>query len=99
MKTQADGSEYKSAAYDAGLSVANLTLQAQELGLHTHQMMGFDHAAVHQALGLDDNLGVLVIVTVGKVAPAEQLEGPAYEREVQPRVRHSLDDIVLHGKP
>ena len=99
LKTHADGSEYRSAAYDAGLAVANLTIQAQELGLHTHQMMGIDHAAIQASLGLDPNLAVLVIVTLGKVAPAEQLEGPAYEREIQPRVRHSLDEIVLHGKP
>lgn len=99
LKTNADGSAHRSAHYDAGLAVANLTIQAQELGLHTHQMMGIDHAAIHQSLGLDENLEVLVIVTVGKVAPAEQLEGPAYEREIQPRVRQALEDIVLHGKP
>jgi hypothetical protein len=62
-------------------------------------MMGIEHATIHQNLGLDENLAVLLVVSVGKVAPAEQLAGPAYEREIQPRVRHSLDDIVLHGKP
>jgi hypothetical protein len=40
-----------------------------------------------------------VLIAVGKVAPAEQLEGPAYEREIAPRVRLSLDEIMLHGKP
>ena len=99
VKTHADGKAYSSAPYDAGLAVANLSIQAQELGLHTHQMMGFDHATIHQNLGLDDNLAALVILTVGKVAPAEQLEGPAYEREIQPRVRLALEEIVLHGKP
>jgi nitroreductase len=99
LKSHADGRAYTSAQYDAGLAVANLTIQAQELGLHTHQMMGFDQAAIHQSLELDENLEVLVIVTVGTVAPAEPLEGPAYEREIQPRVRHALEDIVLHGKP
>ena len=99
LKTHADGSEYKSAHYDAGLAVANLTIQAQELGLHTHQMMGIEHATIHQNLGLDDNLAVLLVVSVGKVAAADQLTGPAYEREIQPRVRHALDEIVLHGKP
>jgi nitroreductase len=99
LKTHADGSEYRSAAYDAGLAVANLSIQAQELGLHTHQMMGIDHAGMHAALGLDENLAVLVVIAVGKAAPAEKLEGPAYEREIQPRVRLALEDIVLHGKP
>jgi len=99
LKTQADGRPYNSAHYDAGLAVASLCIQAQELGLHTHQMMGIEHATLHSNLGLDENLEVLLAVSIGKVAPAEQLEGPAYEREITPRVRHSLDEIVLHGKP
>jgi nitroreductase len=99
LKTQADGRPYASAPYDAGLAVASLCIQAQELGLHTHQMMGIEHSTLHTNLGLDDSLEVLLAVSIGKVAPAEQLEGPAYEREITPRVRHTLDQIVLHGKP
>ena len=99
LKTQADGRPHTSAHYDAGLAVASLCIQAQELGLHTHQMMGIEHANIHSNLQLDENLEVLLVVSIGKVAPAGQLEGPAYEREITPRVRHSLDEIVLHGKP
>ena len=99
VHTTPDGKENTIAWYDAGLSVANLTLQAQELGLHTHQMAGFDHAAAHAALGLAPELQAIVAVVIGKAAPADQLEGPLHEREIQPRVRHELDDIVLHGKP
>jgi hypothetical protein len=62
-------------------------------------MGGIFHAEVHALLNLDDNQEVLVIIAVGKVAPAEQLEGPAFEREVAPRVRLSLDEIMLYGKP
>jgi nitroreductase len=94
-----DGTEYPIAMYDAGLAVSDLVVQAHELGLHAHQMAGFDHAAVHAALGLDGDLTPIVIVSLGKVAPADQLEGPAYEREVAPRTRLTLDEIVLHGKP
>ncbi|MFM6980586.1 MAG: nitroreductase family protein, partial [Micrococcales bacterium] len=48
---KADGTENPFAAYDAGLAVANLSIQAQELGLHTHQFAGLDHAAAGQVLG------------------------------------------------
>ena len=98
-KTNADGSAHRSAHYDAGLAVANLSIQAQELGLHTHQMAGILHDALHTSLELADDLEVLVVVTIGKVAPAEVLEGPAFDREIQPRTRLTLDEIVLHGKP
>jgi nitroreductase len=95
----ADGKENKSAHYDAGLSVSNLVIQAHELGLHAHQIGGFVPDALRSILELDEDLSPIVVVAIGKVAPAEQLEGPAYEREIQPRTRLELDEIVLHGKP
>lgn len=99
QKTSPDGKEIKDRNYDAGLAASQMVVQAQELGLHTHQMGGIVHAEVHALLNLDDNQEVLVIIAVGKVAPAEQLEGPAFEREIAPRVRLSLDEIMLYGKP
>lgn len=100
VKTQtADGKPWAGAHYDAGLSVAQMCIQAEELGLRTHQMGGFVKDAVHEILDLADDLEVLVVVAIGKQAPADTLEGPAAEREVQARVRHELDEIVLHGKP
>ena len=98
-KFQSNGDAYKSAHYDLGLSVSMLTIQAQELGLHTHQMAGILHSELHTSLDLPEDLEVVIVVAVGKLAPAEQLEGPAYEREIQPRTRFTLDEIVLHGKP
>lgn len=95
----ADGRENNGALYDAGLSVANLVIQAQELGLHAHQMSGIVPAGLSNAFGLHEDIRPIVVVAIGKVAPADQLEGPAYEREIQPRTRLELDEIVLHGKP
>lgn len=96
---KADGTENPYATYDAGLAVANLSTQAQELGLHTHQFAGFDHAVAGELLGLDDNTKAYVGIAIGKLGSPEQLAGPLHERELTPRVRHALEDIVLHGKP
>lgn len=98
-KFNTDGSPHKSAHYDAGLAVALLSVQAQELGLHSHQMAGVHFDQLATSLGLDEDLEPLIVIALGKVAPAEKLEGPAYEREVAPRTRLTLDEIVLHGKP
>jgi hypothetical protein len=38
-------------------------------------------------------------MAVGKQAPAEQLEGPAYDREIAPRTRKDLSEIVIKGLP
>ncbi len=95
----ADGKDNHFAPYDAGLAVANLVIQAHELGLHAHQIGGFVPDALRSILELDEDLRPIVVVAIGKVASADQLEGPAYEREIQPRTRFELDEIVLHGKP
>lgn len=83
--------------FDAGLATSQLVIQAHALGLHAHVMGGIEHAALAAELGYPENLAVLVVVAIGKVAPAEQLEGPARDRELAPRTRLELDEIVLHG--
>jgi hypothetical protein len=59
-------------------------------------MAGFDH---EKAAGLFEGAVPIVVMAVGKQAPAEQLEGPAYDREVAPRSRKDLSEIVLKGLP
>lgn len=95
-----DGSPYPIAVFDAGLAAQNMMIQTQELGLASHPISGIDLAAMHKVLDLPEDLTVLAAIVVGKQADAKILEGtPAYERELQARVRHDLDDIVLHGRP
>jgi nitroreductase len=76
-----------------------MVVQAQELGLHTHHIGGLVREEILELLKLDSNYEILTVIAVGKIAPAEELEGPAFEREVAPRVRLELDEIMLHGKP
>lgn len=95
----AEGKENPWVDYDAGLAAANLTAQATALGLSVHTMAGIIPDALHQVLGLNDDTRALVALAVGKLAPADQLEGVLHEREVAPRTRLSLDEITLHGKP
>ena len=85
--------------YDAGISTGHILVQAEGLGLHGHVMGGIDHVALHTDLGYPENLAVLVVIAIGKGAPAELLEGGAYDREVAMRSRLPLDEIVLHGLP
>jgi hypothetical protein len=59
-------------------------------------MAGFDH---EKAAALFDGAVPIVIMAIGKQAPAEQLEGPAFEREIAPRVRKELSEIVISGLP
>ncbi|HEU4466366.1 MAG TPA: nitroreductase family protein [Agromyces sp.] len=83
------------AKYDLGQAVAHMSVQAQHDGLHTHQMGGFDAARLAEAFGLRDGLEVVSITAVGKVGDASALPEPLREREVAPRSRKPLDELVI----
>ncbi|WP_353814511.1 nitroreductase family protein [Agromyces sp. SYSU T00266] len=83
------------AKYDLGQAVAYMSLQAQHDGLHTHQMGGFDAARLAEVFGLRAGLDVVSVSAIGKVGDASALPEPLREREVAPRSRKSLDEIVI----
>ena len=98
-KVHQDGSPAVFAQYDAGLQVGNLVTQAQSLGLYTHQMAGLDKAAASAALDLHEDMEIITVIAIGKLDAADKLVGPLHEREIAPRTRVDLADIVLHGLP
>ena len=85
--------------YDAGLAVSLMTVQAQSLDLYSHQMAGIVPEVIQEGLDIPSEFEVAVVVAVGKIASPDVFEGAAYEREIAPRTRLSLEEIVLHGKP
>lgn len=88
-----------SSQFDAGLATSQMITQIHALGLHAHVMGGIEHKAMHEALDYPENLAVLVVVTIGKIASADDLDPVARDREIAPRTRLDLSEIVLHGKP
>lgn len=94
----ADGVPRPWARYDLGQAVAHLTVQAQHEGLHTHQMGGFDAGRLHEAFGLADNLEAVSITTIGVLGDVDALPEALREREVAPRLRKPLDELVLVGE-
>jgi hypothetical protein len=59
-------------------------------------MAGFDH---EKAAAVFEGAAPIVIIAIGKQAAADQLEGPTYEREIAPRTRKALADVVIKGLP
>jgi nitroreductase len=90
-----DGQPIGTAEYDLGLAIAQLTVQAQAMGLHVHQMGGFDTSHAHRLLGLTDDLAPVVVVAVGHRDDPERLPDDLRERETAPRVRRPLAETVL----
>jgi nitroreductase len=81
--------------YDLGQAVAHLTIQAQHEGLHTHQMGGFDGAAITAAFGLAADQSVVSITALGVLGKLDDLTPELRAREIAPRVRKPLEDLLL----
>jgi nitroreductase len=99
-KTSGDnGTTLPYALYDAGQAAAHLTVQAQALGLATHQMGGFDRDAVRTAFALPSSITPLVVMAVGVRSATADLPEPLAAREAAPRTRTALQDLLVHIPP
>jgi nitroreductase len=83
------------AEYDLGQAVAHLSVQAQAEGLHTHQMAGVEWEKIVAAFDLAENLKPMTITAVGVVDGADKLVEALAEREILPRTRLPLSELVL----
>ena len=97
--TKADGSTHADYLYDCGLAAAQLVIEAHDRGLVAHQMTGFDKDAARTALEISSELVPVVVIAIGKQDSPEKLSGQLAEREVAPRQRLPLEDIVIKGLP
>jgi len=83
--------------FDAGLAVGAVVTQAQSMGLHTHQMGGFSKTKVKEVFSLPENVEPIVLIGVGKVSEPSKLSQALLERELAPRSRKPLTDLMLKG--
>lgn len=89
------GREFPWAEYDLGQAVAYFTLQAHSEGLFVHQMGGFDRDAIQNSFQLNDRQRAISLTAVGLADAADRLPDDLREREQAPRVRHSLDELLI----
>jgi nitroreductase len=91
----AEGRSRPWALYDLGQAVAHLSVQAQHEGLHTHQMGGFEGAKIAAAFELPETLEVVSIIAIGVLGDVDSLSETLREREVAPRRRKPLGELVI----
>jgi len=89
-----EGKTLRHGLYDLGQAAAHFSVQAAHLGLHVHQMSGFDAEAMHEALGLEPRFVPSVMMAVGKLADPSVLPENLAEREAAPRTRKPLDEVA-----
>lgn len=88
--------------FDLGSASGFITLEAEALGLSTHQMAGYDKEAARKAFGIPDEFDLGSVMALGyqgepSALPNEQMRS----QEVAPRTRKPLSEIVLSawGQP
>jgi nitroreductase len=84
------------ALHDVGAANMLLTLEANSMGVYTHVMGGFDKEKAVSVLHLSEDLEPVVMIALGYPGNAEKLEEPFKTRELAPRTRKPLDEIILN---
>jgi nitroreductase len=86
---------YPHSMHDLGLAVMSLILQAQALGLVCHPMAGFDPDQAREAFAVPELFEPGVVIAVGHLGPADVLPPDLHAREIGPRSRRALEELVF----
>lgn len=86
------------ALHDSGSALAMLAVQATAMGLSMHGMAGFNRDRARQELGVPDDYEVVTAVAMGYLASPDDLPENLKERELAPRQRKPLDQLVFEGR-
>ena len=97
--TREDGSIHGDYQFDCGLAVAQLVIETHDRGLVAHQMTGFDKDKARTNLEMASELVPVVVIAIGKQDAPEKLPAAMAEREVAPRGRKPLEELVIAGLP
>ena len=89
-------------AYNAGLSVMCLTIEAEHQGLRVHQMAGWSEKKVKKALEFPEEYRVIVLFALGYEGEVkkiwDKLTERIKERLVEPRNRKPRTENFFFGK-
>jgi len=83
--------------YDTGQAAISLCVQAEALGLITHQMGGFDGDAVRKAFGIPDDFTPMAALALGYQADPDILDDGFRETEAAERWRQPMESSFYFG--
>lgn len=92
-----DGSPNRHALHDVGLATENLALQATALGLAAHPMAGFHIDKARKDLAIPDGYEPVAMIAVGYPGDPGVLPDRLRDRELAPRSREALTNLVYGG--
>lgn len=91
------GTDNPSHAFDAGSAWGYLALEANNQGLITHAMGGFEREQAREALQIPAEYELHAVVAIGYRGPANALPENLQEREV-PSGRREITELIYAGQ-
>src|SRR5690349_2289275 len=88
------GKPNRHAWHDVGAASAIMSIQATQLGLMVHQMAGILPDVVRERFNVPAELEVVAGFTIGWPGNPDQLPEPLRARELAPRERKPLSDVL-----
>ncbi len=93
------GQENFHALHDLGLSVGNMSLQAEAMGIALHQMAGIDWRKMQEILKVPEGSHISTAIAAGHYGgDSEELEEDFKEMEYSERKRNPITTFVAEGK-
>jgi len=92
-----DGQPNAHAWHDVGLAMGQLLVQATSMGIHAHQMAGFDWRGANAALGIPEGFQPVAMAALGYPGDPDTLPDGLAKAERGPRVRDALESLAFEG--
>lgn len=86
------------AKHDLGQATAFLLLQATTMGLHTHQMGGFEADQLAEAFQIEAPFSPQVVIAVGRHDSSDAVPAEIRLKDQAPRERKSLADMHFQSE-
>ncbi len=91
------GRPNRHALYDLGQAVAHLSVEATARGLAVHQMGGFDPARARELFNIPAGYEPVAALAIGYPGTGENLPDSLRKRDLAPRSRKQLGEVVFSG--
>lgn len=95
---RSNGRTNRTAFYDAGLAVQNLTIQATALGLSLRQMGGFSPEQARANFAIPEDYEPVAMFALGYVGDPAGLSDSHREQEMSVRLRRPLPEFVFGAR-
>jgi nitroreductase len=92
-----NGRPNRNAFYDTGAAMADLTTEATARGLFVHQMGGFEPQKTRELYSIPSGWEPIAAFVIGYPGDLQSLPENLRERELAPRTRKPLTEIVMSG--